>query len=188
LACWAHSRRKFVKSQASDPALATEALSRIRVLYEVERRAKELSAGERLALRQAESAPLVHALGEWLEHQRARVLPKSPLGLAIGYALNQWQALNVYLTDGDLRIDNNAAENALRGTALGRKNWLFWGSETGGHSAAILTSITATCKHLAINPWFYLKDVLTRLPAYISDQLPTLLPDIWASTQVSPAN
>jgi transposase len=183
VACWAHARRKFVEAQKTEPALCAEAIARIRVLYEIERRAKELSAAERLALRQAETAPLVQSLGEWLEQLRAKVLPKSPLGQAAGYALNQWQALNVYLTDGDLRIDNNAAENALRGTAIGRKNWLFWGSETGGRTAAVLTSFTATCKRHGINPWLYLKEVLTRLPACPPEQLATLMPDAWAATQ-----
>ncbi len=188
VACWAHARRKFVEAEKTEPVLAAEAIARIRALYDVEKRAKELDAAERLALRQAESAPLVRSLGAWFEQLQTKVLPKSPLGQAVGYALNQWQALNVFLTDGDLSIDNNAAENALRGTALGRKNWLFYGSETGGHSAAVLTSFTATCKRLGINPWLYLKDVLARLPACAPDQLPTLLPDIWAATQAVPTH
>ena len=187
VACWAHARRKFVEAESSHAALASEAIARIRALYEVEKRAKELSSAERLALRQAESAPLLRSFGEWLEQLRATVLPKSSLATAIGYALNQWQALNVYVTDGDLNIDNNAAENALRGTAVGRKNWLFYGSETGGHTAAILTSFTATCKRHGINPWLYLKDVLTRLPACPPEQLANLLPDAWAVAQAAAA-
>jgi transposase len=183
VACWAHTRRKFVEAQATEPALAAEALARIGALYEVERRAQEFPAAQRGALRQAESAPLLRSFGEWLEQVRVKVLPKSPLGQAIGYALNQWPALNVYVTDGDLSIDNNAAENALRGTAVGRKNWLFWGSETGGRTAAILTSLTATCKRLGLNPWLYLKDLLSRLPACPPEQLPALLPDAWAAAQ-----
>lgn len=185
VACWAHARRKFVEAQKTEPAFSAEAIARIRALYEIERRANELPADKRLALRQTESAPLVRSLGEWLEQLRAKVLPKSPLGQAIGYAQNQWQALNVYLTDGNLRIDNNVAENALRGTAVGRKNWLFWGSETGGRTAAVLTSFTATCKRHGINPWLYLKELLTRLPACPPDQLPTLLPDTWAAAQAA---
>jgi len=181
VACWAHARRKFVEAQKTEPALSAEAIARVRALYEVERRAKELPAAERLALRQAESAPLVGSLGAWLEQLRATVLPKSPLGQAVGYAQNQWKALNVYLTDGDLRIDNNAAENALRGTAVGRKNWLFWGSETGGRTAAVLTSFTATCKRHGLNPWLYLKDVLTRLPSCPPEQRSALLPTAWAA-------
>ncbi len=188
VACWAHARRKFVEAEKTDPVLAAEAIARIRALYEVEKRAKELDAAERLALRQAESAPLVRSLGEWFEQLRMKVLPKCPLAQAVGYSLNQWQALNIYLTDGDLSIDNNAAENALRGTAIGRKNWLFHGSETGGHTSAVLTSFTATCKRLGINPWLYLKDVLSRLPACSSDRLATLLPDAWTSAQVTATN
>jgi transposase len=188
VACWAHARRKFVEAEKTDAALASEAIARIRALYAIESRAKEMSAAERVALRQAESVPLMRSFGEWLEQLRTKVLPKSPLAAAIGYALNQWQALNVYLTDGDLNIDNNAAENALRGTAIGRKNWLFHGSETGGHTAAILTSFTATCKRLNINPWLYLRDVLTRIPSCPPEQLPLLLPDAWANAQAATLN
>lgn len=187
VACWAHARRKFVEAESSHAALASEAIARIRALYEVEKRAKELSSAERQALRQAESAPLLWSFGEWLEQLRATVLPKSSLATAVGYTLNQWQALNAYVTDGDLKIDNNAAENALRGTAVGRKNWLFHGSETGGRTAAILTSFTTTCKRLGINPWLYLKDVLTRLPACPADHLANLLPDAWAVAQAAAA-
>ena len=95
-----------------------------------------MTAAQRLALRQAESAPLLKSFGHWIEQARLQALPKSPLAEALGYVRNQWQALNVYLTDGDLSIDNNTAERALRGTAIGRKNWLFFGSETGGRTAA----------------------------------------------------
>lgn len=184
VACWAHARRKFVEAEKTDPARASEAIARIRALYEVEKRAKELSSTERWSLRQAESAPLLRSLGEWLEQLQPMVLPKSALATAVGYALNQWPALNVYVTDGDLKIDNNAAENALRGTAVGRKNWLFHGSETGGRTAAILTSVTTTCKRLGINPWLYLKDALSRLPA--GDHVAHLLPDAWAAAQATP--
>ena len=140
VACWAHARRKFVEAEPTDAARASEAIARIAALYAIERRAKEMSSAQRQALRQAESAPLLLSFGEWLGQPPGTVLPKSPLATAIGYTLNQWKALNVYVTDGDLNIDNNIAENALRGTAVGRKNWLFYGSETGGHTAAILTS------------------------------------------------
>ena len=114
-----------------------------------------------------------------------QALPKSPLTEALTYVRNQWQALNVYLTDGDLSIDNNTAERALRGTAIGRKNWLFFGSETGGRTAAILTSLTATCRRLGINPWLYLKDVLVRIRTCPAEQRATLLPDAWAKSQAA---
>jgi transposase len=183
VACWAHARRKFIEAQTTAAGPASEALARIRALYDVEARAKEMTAAERLALRQAESAPLLKSFGEWIEQARLQALPKSPLAEALGYVRNQWQALNVYLTDGDLSIDNNIAERALRGTAIGRKNWLFFGSETGGRTAAILTSFTATCRRLGINPWLYLKDVLSRIRTCPAEQLPTLLPDAWAKAQ-----
>lgn len=110
------------------------------------------------------------------------MLPKSPLGQAIGYALNQWEALCVYTTDGRLAIDNNAAENALRRVAVGRKNWLFCGSDNGGVTAATLFSLIATCQRHRVEPWAYLRDVLTRIAATPVSQLGTLLPDRWQPT------
>lgn len=183
VACWAHARRKFVEARDSDTRLSLDALAMIRRLYDAERRARDLTRGRRLALRRRESAPVLRALGAWLRATRGRVLPKSPLGAAITYALNQWDALNVYATDGDLAIDNNAAERALRGVAVGRKNWLFWGSLTGGRTAAVLTSLVATCQRHRIDPWAYLADVLTRLPSHPSDRLAELLPDAWGQAQ-----
>ena len=181
--CWAHARRKFVEALKTAAGPASEALARIRALYDVEERAQDLTAAERLALRQAESAPLLKSFGEWIEQARLQALPKNPLAEALGYVRNQWRALNVYVTDGDLSIDNNVAERALRGTAIGRKNWLFFGSETGGRTAAILTSFTATCRRLDINPWLYLKNVLSRIRTCPAEQLPALLPDAWAKSQ-----
>jgi len=183
VACWAHARRKFVDAESTDAARAAEAVARIRVLYEIEARGRELPATERLALRQRESQPALESFQKWLDSIAVAVLPKSPLGQAITYVRNQWTALNVYVTDSDLAIDNNAAERALRGTALGRKNWLFFGSETGGHTAAILMSFIATCQRHHLNPWPYLKDVLTRLPSTTAEDLPHLLPDVWAQSQ-----
>src|SRR5262249_24873679 len=137
--CWAHARRKFFEAQKTDPEGALYALGVIRQLYAVERDAaqqvdqQELARSEfeavRLRLRQERSVPLLKSLGEWLEKQAAAVLPKSPLGEALGYARNQWAALQVYTTAGFLEIDNNAAERALRAVAIGRKNYLFFGSD-----------------------------------------------------------
>jgi len=107
------------------------------------------------------------------------VLPKSLMGQAITYALNQWDALMVYTTDGDLAIDNNAAENAIRRVALARKNWLFCGSDRGGHTAAVLFSLLATCQRHGVNPFTYLRDVLTRIASHPHHRLPDLLPDRW---------
>jgi transposase len=187
VACWAHARRKFVEAEGTDAVRAAEAIARIRLLYDIEDRARKWSAVARAGLRQREAMPLLESFRTWLEQVQKEVLPKSPLGQALTYVRNQWAALNVYLTDGDLAIDNNAAERALRGTAIGRKNWLFWGSEPGGHTAAVLTSFIATCQRHQINPWLYLKDVLTRMPTCPETELASLLPDVWAKAQQTPA-
>jgi transposase len=183
VACWAHARRKFVEARDSDSRLSLDALAHIRRLYDVERAAAEYDSDRRLSLRQRDSVPVLRAFKDWLDATRDRALPKSPLGAAITYALNQWAALNVYATDGDLAIDNNAAERALRGVAVGRKNWLFWGSDAGGTSAAILTSFTATCKRHGLDPWSYLADVLARVPSHPTERIAELLPDTWAQTR-----
>jgi transposase len=121
------------------------------------------------------------------EAKRSLVLPKSPMGQAIGYVLNQWNALNVYATDGNLAIDNNAAENALRRIAIGRKNWLFCGSDNGGHTAAVLFSLIASCARHEVDPFAYLRDVLTRIAAHPISRLAELLPDRWTPAAPSHA-
>jgi transposase len=191
--CWAHARRKFFEAQKTDPEGALYALGVIRQLYTVERDAAEQADREellrpefealRLRLRREKSVPLLKSLGEWLEKQAASVLPKSPLGEAIGYARNQWAALQVYTTAGFLEIDNNAAERALRAVAIGRKNYLFFGSDVGGETAAVLYTFTQTCQVLGIEPWRYLRDVLERLPSHLPERLAELLPDEWARAQ-----
>lgn len=189
-ACWAHARRKFYDARNSDAATSTQALAYIRLLYDVENEAKGLSAPQRQGLRQEKSAPRLEQFKTWLESQQASrggpVLPKSPMGQAIVYALNQWDALCVYTTDGDLAIDNNASENALRRVAIGRNNWMFCGSDNGGNTAAILFSLMATCQRHRVNPFAYLRDVLTRLPATPINELDPLLPDYWVGREISP--
>jgi len=127
------------------------------------------------------AVPRLAQFKAWLESQQTEhggpVLPKSPMGQAIQYALNQWDALCVYTTDGRLAIDNNASENALRRVAIGRKNWLFAGSDNGGRTAATLFSLIATCQRHKVEPLSYLRDVLTRIAATPISQLPDLLPD-----------
>src|SRR2546426_2100760 len=177
----AHGRRKFYDARPSDAAVSTQALAYVRLLYDVEGEARRQFEAQddaqaprslsaiRYELRQARSVARLAQFKTWLESQQAQrgggVLPKSPMGQAIMYTLNQWDALCVYTTDGDLAIDNNAAENALRRVALGRKNWLFCGSDNGGHTAAVLFSLIATCQRHKVEPFSYLRDVLTRLAA-----------------------
>jgi transposase len=183
VACWSHARRKFYDAKDTDPATATQALAFIRLLYDVEDQAKELSPSERAALRQEQSLPRLAEFRTWLESRQAAyggpVLPKSPLGHAITYVFNQWNALCVYITDGDLAIDNNASERALRRIAVGRNNWIFVGSDAGGHTAAVLFSFIATCRRHNVNIFDYLRDVLARIPACSMSRLAQFLPDRW---------
>lgn len=174
--CWAHARRKFVEAEKTSLALAHEAVARIRQLYDVEHEAKDLDASARAARRQEKSQPLLAALKDWLDREHRRAIPKTPIAEALTYALNQWTTLTVYVTDGDLAIDNNAAERAIKPFAIGRKNWLFFGSDRGGQALATLASFTATCQLLKINPWTWLRDTLTQFPTTPADQLATLLP------------
>lgn len=176
VACWAHARRKFVEAEKTSPQQAHEAVARIRALYAIEHEAKDLDAAARAVLRQQNAKPLLDALKVWLDREKRIALPKTPIAEAITYTLNQWTALNVYLRDGDLAIDNNIAERAIKPFAIGRKNWMFFGSDRGGRTLAILASFTATCELLKINPWAWLKDTLTKLPTTPIDQLVTLLP------------
>ncbi len=144
----------------------------------------DLLAEHRLRLRQKQATPRLADFRSWLDSQQAEqggpVLPKSPMGQAIQYALNQWDALCVFTTDGRLAIDNNVSENALRRVAVGRKNWLFAGSDNGGRTAATLFSLIATCERHNVEPLSYLSDVLTRLPATPINDLPDMLPDRWS--------
>jgi len=164
-------------------------LAYVRLLYEVEREARDLSldAAGRRALRQARSVPILADIEAYLTREQPHVLPKSPIGEAIAYALNNWAALVRYTADGELDIDNNAAERSLRGVAVGRKNWLFFGSDTGGRTAAILSSVIITCKRLNVEPFAYLCDVFGRISAHPAHRLAELLPDRWQTTRMAPA-
>jgi transposase len=179
--CWAHVRRKFYEARTTDPHRAHRALAYIRRLYDVEADAQAAKRDDdaRRALRQERSVPILGELFAWLEGVRGQVLPKSPMGEAIGYALNQKAALLRYTEQGFLEIDNNASERGEKTIALGRKNWLFFGSEGGGATAAILFSLTETCKRLGIEPWAYLRDVLDRVSTHPASRIEELLPDRW---------
>jgi len=195
VACWAHARRKFFDAQNADRARAQIALAHIGQLYAVEKELrqqgdgawKDLDRQERfarvLAERQARSLPVLKQFGEWLDVEAPRVLPKNPIREALEYTRNHWAALNRYAQHGYLAIDNNAAERALRGIAIGRRNWLFLGSDRGGRAAAVHFSLIASCRRNNVEPLAYLRDLLTRLPALghgaSRDALRDLLPDRW---------
>jgi hypothetical protein len=181
VACWAHVRRKFFEAQSSDLMRSTVMLAYIRLLYDVEREARQrkLEGEACRALRQERSRPLLEDIRVYLQREQPRVLPKSPEGQAIAYTLSNWKALTRYCDDGDLEIDNNGAERSLRGVAVGRKNWMFLGSDNGGRTATVLTSLIATCKRLAIDPFAYLRDVFKRISSHPQSRLAELLPDQW---------
>ena len=184
VACWAHARRYFYDARKTDYRNSAQALAYIKLLYDVEHDAANLSPHERAAVRQERSAPILVQFRQWLLGLQAvhggPVLPKSPMGQAITYAFNQWAALCVYLLDGDLSVDNNLSENALRRIAIGRKNWLFAGSDNGGRTAAVLFSFIATCQRHGVEPFAYLRDVQTRIAAHPHNRLAELLPGRWS--------
>jgi transposase len=176
--CMAHARRGFWKALPSDLAHAQAMLEMIGRLYKIERELHDCSPEERLAARRERSKPILDEMKAWLDREALAVLPKSPIGKAIAYATNQWTALCRFLEDGRLEIDNNRAERALRGIAVGRKNWLFLGNHEGGSRAAIIYSVIATCKDHGVDPFAYLRDVLARLPTYRGDYA-ALTPLAW---------
>ncbi len=163
--CMAHARRYFVEAEDSEPALSKEAVRRFGELYGIERALKDAkSSVDRIRdVRQAESIPKLSNLRDWMAVTRTKVLDKGPLAKAIDYALSNWNALSRYCEDGRLSIDNNAAERALRTIAVGRKNWIFFGNERGGETAAVIYSLIATCKEHGVDPRTYLRDVLLRI-------------------------
>jgi hypothetical protein len=178
--CWAHARRKFDEAASSRPQEATDILARIARLYhEVETPCAGMTPEEKCRFRQERSAPLLEGIFEKLEELRPKTTPSEPLRKAIDYALNQRKALCRYLADGRLRPDNNLAENAMRPIALGRKNWLFVGSERGGRAAALFMGLVQSCKSLGINPWEYFDDMLRRIMSHPANRLRELLPDQW---------
>jgi len=191
--CWAHARRYFHEARDTGAARAAEALTRIRDFYAVEDDARDAIARQRLIgdaadalrlqLRQERTKGKLAAFAAWMDTQAPAVLPKSPIGQAIAYARRQWPALVRFTEHGFLNIDNNASERALRAVAVGRKNWLFAGSDAGGRTAAVLYTMTQTCKQHRIDPFAYLQDVLTRLPALATERLPELVPQTWANAQ-----
>ena len=178
--CLAHARRKFdelVKDNLSP--VGTQAIQRIAALYKIEREIKCLSAEERHATRQSSAKSLCKDLQEWLTLERQRVPEGGATAKAIAYSLNRWDALTAYLDNGAVPIDNNHIENLVRPWAMGRKAWLFAGSELAGQRAAIVMSLLQSAKLHGHDPWAYLKDVLTRLPGHMNSRIEELLPHRW---------
>ena len=188
VACWAHSRRYFFEAQTSDLCRATVMLAYIQLLYEVEREARNATAEQRRELRQAKSRLILEDIKNYLQTEKPKVLPKSPMGEAIDYTLSNWEALLRYTEDGDLEIDNNSAERSLRPIVVGRNNWLFYGSDKGGRTGAVLSTLIASCKRLRIEPFAYLRDLFTRISAHPHQRLDELLPDKWLSAQQNVSN
>jgi transposase len=179
--CWAHTRRYFEQALRSAPAEATEVMGQMRRLFHLESTLQERDAtpAEVLAVRQAESRPIVEALFGRIGQIALEALPRSPLGEACTYALNQQVALRRFLDDPRLRLDNNLVEQQMKAVATGRKNWLFAGSPEGGRAAATLLTFVRTCLSLKVNPTEWLTDVLRRLPTCPPEQRHTLLPQHW---------
>jgi hypothetical protein len=180
VACWAHARRKFFDARENYPREAHQVLEWIGQLYDIEDRARSLSITARRELRRAEAEPLLDRLEAYLPQLAGMVLPKSALAKAVNYARNQWAALRCYTTDGRLTIDNNTSERTLRHQAIGRKNWLFLGSEQAGPRAAILYTILAGAKRHCLEPWAYIRELLLRCHAD-DPRLEEMLPNRWAA-------
>jgi len=178
LACMAHSRRKFDQSKDNDPKRAAYALRKFQELYAVERIAREqdLSYEQRRSLRQEESVPVLTELEQWLRKELTEVLPSSSIGKAITYTLKLWKRLARYTKDGSWEIDNNWIENSVRPVTLGRKNYMFAGSHEGAKRAAMMYSFMGTCKLQNVDPYAWLKDVLTKIPDQSIQNLEELLP------------
>jgi transposase len=181
--CWAHVRRNYFEAKEGDPAKAHEALAHIRALYAVEAAAKEknLAGAALAAYRQEHAGPVLKSFADWLAEEVPRALPKSKIGEAFVYAANQWPTLTRYLEDGRLTIDNAPAEQAIRPLGVGRRNWLHVGGDDGLKTAAVLLSVAASAKRHGVNPWVYVKHILTASVARTPDaDFNDLLPDVWA--------
>jgi transposase len=180
-ACWAHARRPFYDlHQANASPIAAEALERIGALYAIESEIRGRPPDERAGIRQARAGPLLESLREWLRQTLVRVSKKSELAKAIGYVLTHWTALTRYRDDGRIEIDNNAAERALRAVALGRKNYLFCGSDAGGERAAAMYSLIGTAKLNGLDPEAYLRYVIERIADHPINRVEEFLPWIVA--------
>lgn len=179
--CLAHVRRKFVEAVDEGSAQALWFVGEIRKLYLIEAHARDqgMTPEQRQRLRQQLAPPIWRAMGERLPAVKVSELPESPLGKAARYMIGEWEPLQTYLRDGRLEIDNNLTENAIRPSAVGKRNWLFIGHPDAGWRSAVIYSILVSCNRRGIDPWEYLKDVFTRLPAATNQDLPSFLPANW---------
>ncbi len=192
--CWAHARRYFFEARSHDPDRALPILASIRELYAVEKEARSATKSPKehtalaALLRESRSRAIVEQIEGNLQEHRDQVLPKSPMGQAVGYALGQWTELCLFLDDGAIPIDNNAAERQLRTVAVGRNNWTFCGSEAGGAWAATFYGLLGTCKLQRISPLTWLRDVLERIREHPADRIDELTPRNWAAARTSEAH
>jgi transposase len=186
--CWAHVRRKFYEALEQSPRVTGWLLRQIQHLYRIEADLREHRAGPRLrqAVRASQSRPMVERLQRALVRLKSsgRYLPQNFLGQAIDYALGQWPTLEVFLKNGRIEIDNNLVENAIRPTAIGKKNWLFIGDADAGQRSAIIYTVIENCRRRELDPYAYLRDVLTRLPNMTNWQIPEVTPQAWAKAQL----
>ncbi|MEW6303670.1 MAG: IS66 family transposase, partial [Verrucomicrobiota bacterium] len=182
--CWAHARRKFHEALEQTPGRAGWVMRQLQHLYRIEARLREKRAGPTLrqAVRAHQSRPILERVKQALLRFKAsgRHLPQSLLGEAIDYTLGQWTALEVFLKDGRVEIDNNLVENAIRPTALGKKNWLFMGEAGAGQRGAIIYTLIESCRRRGMDPYAYLRELLTRLPTMTNHQIPEVTPEKWA--------
>jgi hypothetical protein len=189
--CWAHVRRKFFEAKEEAPQRAAWILRQIGHLYRIEANLREARAGPilREAARAAESRMIYKRLFKAFKRLKASKahLPKSQMGKALNYALELGSVLAVFLDEGRVEIDNNLIENAIRPTAIGKKNWLFIGAQDTGQRSAIIYSIVESCRRRGVEPYAYLKDVLTRLPTMTNRQIATITPEAWAKVQHTPS-
>ena len=185
IACMAHVRRKIYEARDEDPSNAKVLLAAIQTLYRTERKAKEdgVTGNGLVALRKAEVLPLMEQLYGAFAFLKGKTLPKSLLGTAVRYAMEQWPAMMRYAEVAEARIDNNSCEQAIRTVCIGRKNWLFAGSLAGGERAATIYSLTVTCKRLGIEPFAYLRDVIERVSAHPMSRIDELTPRTWLAAR-----
>jgi hypothetical protein len=177
--CWLHLKRKFVEAERTAPEIALAVVESVRALYALEHTTKAMKPAERLAMRQEKSAPIVAALRERLDRWKLELLPKHPMADAINYALNQWQAMTIFLADASVPLDNNVSEREMKRVVINRKNSLFVGNERGGRTMAILSSMTSTCRRMGIDTQLYLTQLITNILAMQQSELDLWLPDCW---------